>query len=657
MPGMGGGETGETDVVDPRLVQAHEALGRRAWQDAYTSLSAIDSEHDLEPEDLESLAKASWWTGRAGGSIEARERAYAGYVERGDVGRAAFCALTLQREHAARQETSAAAGWLARAERLLEGTPESASHGYLALAHARAVRARGEFDRAQELIGDALEVAGRSTDRDLLGWSVMLRGMFLVDAGQVDEGWPMIDEVAAAAAGGELGAYTTGAVFCNVVSTCRDLADYRRASEWSDAATRWCERQAISGFPGICRVNRAEVMRLLGAWTDAEAEVRRACEELHDFNRPHAGRAYHELGEVRLRLGDPEGAREAFEQAREYGADPQPGLAMLLLAEGKVAAAAGSIRRSLEESGWERFERSRMLPAQAEIAREAGDAATARAAADELDTLAESFGTPAITAAAAWARGNQHLVEGDPRAAAGSLRRAAQLWRQVGAPYEAARAQVVLAEAHLLEDDADAAALEARSARSTFERLGAVPDADRARQLIDRATGTPASRTKRTFLFTDVVGSTSLLEAVGDEAWDDLRRWHDRALRSCFEGHGGEEIDHAGDGFFIAFPDPASAISCAVDVQRRLAEHRRDHGFAPQVRIGVHAAEALETAGEYTGKGVHAAARIGSLAAGGEIVASATTIDGLRDLPVSEPRTVHLKGIADPMTVVSIDWR
>lgn len=176
-----------------------------------------------------------------------------------------------------------------------------------------------------------------------------------------------------------------------------------------------------------------------------------------------------------------------------------------------------------------------MLPAQAEIAREAADAETVRAAADELDTLAEGFGTPAIAAAAAWAHGNHYLIEGDPRAAAGSLRRAARLWREVGAPYEAARAQVALAEAHLLEADPDAAALEARSARSTFERLGAVPDATRTRELIDRATGAPASRAMRTFLFTDVVGSTSLLEAVGDEAWDDLRRWHDRALRALRE--------------------------------------------------------------------------------------------------------------------------
>jgi class 3 adenylate cyclase len=158
-------------------------------------------------------------------------------------------------------------------------------------------------------------------------------------------------------------------------------------------------------------------------------------------------------------------------------------------------------------------------------------------------------------------------------------------------------------------------------------------------------------------MFTDIVASTALLEAIGDEAWTDLRRWHDQALRRCVASHGGEEVDHTGDGFFLAFEDTSAAVACATQIQRTLAEHRRDHGFAPQVRIGIHAADAVRTGENYTGRGVHTAARVGAVAGAGEIVASASSVEALPGITTSNPRTVDLKGIADPVAIVSIDWR
>ena len=162
----------------------------------------------------------------------------------------------------------------------------------------------------------------------------------------------------------------------------------------------------------------------------------------------------------------------------------------------------------------------------------------------------------------------------------------------------------------------------------------------------------------RTFMFTDIVSSTNLLEVIGDDAWHDLLVWHDQALRSLFAEHSGEEIDHPGDGFFVAFPDAVSALTCAVAIQRRLHQHRREHGFAPQVRIGLHAAEAVRSGDTYVGKGVHAAARIGATAGAGEIVASRATVTGSEDgVVLSAPRRVELKGISYPVEVVTIPWR
>ena len=159
-----------------------------------------------------------------------------------------------------------------------------------------------------------------------------------------------------------------------------------------------------------------------------------------------------------------------------------------------------------------------------------------------------------------------------------------------------------------------------------------------------------------TFVFTDIVGSTALLEVIGDSAWATLRRWHDDTLRMCFAQHSGEEIDHAGDGFFLAFPDPASAVTCAVEIQQKLDAHRREHGFAPSVRIGLHADAANREASSYSGKGVHQAARIAALGEGDEIVASLATVEGL-DVATTRRREVELKGLPEPVPIVSIDWR
>ncbi len=646
-----------TETPSATLDEARAAVVGGAWRRAHELFATAAAERPLDAQDLERFAKAAYWIGKANGSISIREAAYEAFVSAGDDAGAARCALTLQRQHVSMLQDSLAAAWLARAERLLAGMPESVAHGYLAIAHADAARARGDLVEASNLIVQAVEIAGRSDDRELATWALMRRGMFLVDAGRVDEGWPLLEEVAGAATGGELGSYTTGAVLSNVVSVLCDLGDYRRASEWSDAAMRWCERQAMRGFPGICRVHRATVLRMLGRLREAAEEARAARAELGGFSPAHAAAAQHELGEAQLRLGELASAEESFRQARELGEDPQPGLAVLRLLQGDPEAAASALGRSLQVAAFDRFARARMLPAQAEIARASGDAQTARAARDELAEIADQAGSPAIRAASAWAAGMAALLEDDADGAAGHLSDARKRWVEVGTPYEAAKARVALAEAHLVGGNEEAAATELDAARTGFERLGAHLDARRAAELRSRIGHEAAAREIRTFLFTDIVGSTALIEAIGDEAWNDLRRWHSEALRSSFAEHRGEEIDHAGDGFFVAFPDPASAVACAMDVQRRLAAHRRSQGFAPRVRMGLHAAAATRDETGYTGLGVHAASRIGALAGGDEILASAETLVGIADAQTSDRRIVTLKGIVEPVEVVSIDWR
>jgi class 3 adenylate cyclase len=645
-------------TAEDSVSAAREALGRHAWREAFDLLSEADRSRPLGPEDLEVLAEAAWWVGQGDATIHARERAFASYRDEGNQARAAFMAIKLAVDYSHRLEAAVSQGWLSRAQRLLQDLPESVEHGYLRRIQGVTLHeSGGDREKALEHVRAALDIATRHGDRDLQAMALMDLGRVLASMGRKDEGQPLMDEAMVAAVSGEVGPFATGVVYCNMIGSCEQLADYRRAGEWTEAARRWCERQSINGFPGVCRVHRAEIMRLRGAWTEAEEEARRACEELGSYNMLDlAGEGFYEVGEIRLRMGDLDAAEEAFRQAHELGTEPHPGLDLLLLARGKVDAAAAGIRSALEEIS-DALSRVHLLPAQVDIAIAAGEADRARASAEELQRIAEEFDTPFLRACAGAAVGAVGLAEGDPEGARSELRRALRHWQSADAPYEAARTRVLLAEAARVAGDGEAALLELGAARSTFERLGAALDLQRVDGLLrDTEKAAPVGRVVRTFMFTDIVGSTNLVEAIGDEAWEDLVGWHDRTLRGLFAEHRGEEVDHAGDGFFVAFEDASSAVACATSIQRSLAEHRRHHGFAPQVRIGLHAAEATERSGDYGGKGVHQAARVGALAEGGEILATAETAEAA-GVNGSEAREVSLKGISEPVRVISIDWR
>jgi class 3 adenylate cyclase len=642
------------------LTAGREAIKRHAWREAFDLLTEASASGLLDPQDLESLGEAAWWTGRLDDCIDARQRAYAAYVASGGHRRAAMVALDVAKDHYAKQASAVGTGWLNRARRLLDGEPDSVEHGYLERMHAvLAFEGNREFDTALEHATRAFDIGSRFGDPELMAVSLHDRGRILVAMGQVVDGMALMDEATVAAVSGELGPLWTAAIYCNTITACRDLADYGRAAEWSDAAKRWCEHQAIAGFPGMCRVYRAEIMRLKGSWQEAEREARQACQELREFNLSYVAEAFYEVGEIRLRMGDLAGADEAFAHAHELGRDPQPGLSLLQLALGKLEAAAASIGGALRDHPADRLARSRLLPAQVEVAVGTADLHIARAAADELTSIARDYGSAALEAAGHSALGAVDLAEGNAAAALIELRQGCRLWQQIDAPYEAARVRMFMALAHRALGDEEPAVLDLRAARSAFEQLGALPDAQRAGQLLGVESFTPpGSKLDKTFMFTDIVRSTALVEAIGDEAWEDLVRWHDATLRALFASHGGQEIDHAGDGFFVAFQDAMAAIDCAVAVQRTLADHRKTQGFSPQVRIGLHATEAVRSGAVFRGKGVHQAARIASMAEGGQIIVSRATLHaGMSRYRTSEPRSLNLKGISEPVEVSSIEWR
>jgi class 3 adenylate cyclase len=404
-------------------------------------------------------------------------------------------------------------------------------------------------------------------------------------------------------------------------------------------------------------------MRLRGNWQEAETEARKACRELEAYSLMNVAAAgYYEIGEIRLRMGDLDDADKAFKQAAAMGRDPQPGQAILRLARGQTVAAAGAIRRALEDAP-DALARIRLLPAAVQI----GVASSPVPIDDieayvvEIEQIAARFDSVAFRACAQIARGILSLARGEAGAAASSLRAGIKLWTSEDLPYEGARARLLLAEAYRAEGDEDSARADAETARATFERLGAILDADRTRVFLSGGAGRhaePGPRESLTFMFTDIVGSTSLIGVVGDEAWTTLLRWHDEALRAAFAEHGGQEVKHTGDGFHVAFQSAHAAVACAVAIQRRLDDHRRAQGFAPQVRIGVHATEATRTGTDFAGRGVHEAARIAAQAGAGEILASShTAAAGAKEPMLTDRRSLSLKGIDEPVEVVTIAWR
>ena len=644
------------------LEEARKALDHHAWADALALLRQADATKTLDAEGLEMLADAAWWMAEPDESLAARERAHAAFAAAGNMRRAAALALRLGQDNGNKRAYAAAGAWLERAAKLLEGDEDCVEYGYLLFVQIAVGHAQMGLDATVAIARRAADLGKRFGDRDLQAYAAMGEGLTRIAYGDVAAGLARLDTATVAAVAGELTVFTTGWIYCGTIGACRDLADYRRASEWTEATTRWCERQSVTGFPGICRVNRAEVIERRGSWAQAEQEARKACDELQRFQISEvAALGFYAIGDIRLRMGDLPAAEDAFRRAHELGTVPEPGLALVRLAQGDASAAAASLRRALANER-ERSPRARLLPAEVDVALAVGDRERAREASKELDALAVMFGTAAMDAIAGTARAALQLADGDAVSAEKTISAALRRWQELEMPYDVAKARVLLAAALRAQGDEAAAKLELQAARSTFERLGARLDIRRASDLLgDEAHVTSAEPTQervtRTFLFTDIVRSTRLVDALGDVAWQDVIRWHDQTLRALIAQHQGQEIRHQGDGFFVAFANAGDAVECAVAIQRRLADQRRAQGFAPQVRIGMHTADAHRRGLDYTGFGIHEAARIGGVAGADEILVSAATLESAAKAYPSEKRTVLLKDIAEPVEVASIDWR
>jgi DNA-binding CsgD family transcriptional regulator len=480
------------------LERARTAAHDGSWAGAFDLYGKLDAA-DLSPKDCERFADAAWWTGRIEESIALRQRAYSGFAESGDDRGAGWAAGRLGIDHVRlRDEPTIGAGWFARMQRHARQMPDSVELGFAALLEATVLLFSGNSETALPLVERAVETGERFGDRNLVGMAIHTQGLILISQGRVLDGVALLDEAMALVVAGELSDYFTGAVYCNVLEACLEIADVRRAADWSKAATAWAESiPPESPYPGVCRINRARLANLRGEWAEAEAEALRASRELEIVNPPLAGQALYETGEIRRRLGDVAGAEEAFERAHELGFEPHPGLALLRLSQGKVDAALAALRAAANGAAGSSLHRIMLLWALADSALAAGDLDAARTAAGELDAVARDSEAPVLAASSDTVRGLVQLAENDVPAAMTSLHRACALWQELRLPYEAARARMAYGQGLRAAGDEDGARLEFRASLAAFERLGAVGDAARASDLLSGPTAPPRGLTAR----------------------------------------------------------------------------------------------------------------------------------------------------------------
>jgi DNA-binding CsgD family transcriptional regulator len=476
-------------MVMGMLETGRDAFLRRNWTDAYVHLAAADREEPLPPDDLERLATAACLIGKDAESTDIWARAHQEYLAGGAVARAARCAFWLAAALMHHGERVRAGGWIARARELVQDGPECVEQGYVLLPLALQRVFGGDAAGAYEMFCQAAEIGDRFRDRDLIALARHSRGRVLIRIGEVQDGVRLLDEAMIAVDAGDVSPLVVGDVYCSVIEGCLEVYDLRRAREWTSALMRWCDAQPdLVRFRGQCLVRRAEILQLHGSWPEAFAAATEACERLlQPSAQPNCGAAFYHCGEVHRLRGAFEEAVEAYGQANRYGRKPQPGLALLRLAQGQTEAAATAIRLAVDEApGVET--RSRLLPACVEILLAAGDVEAADLAARDLARFAEGLDAPMLRAAAAQARGAVLLAEGDARAALPVLREAWSAWQEVDAVYEAARVRVLIGVASRDLGDLDAAKMELDAARWTFQQLGARPELARL-DALSRAPG------------------------------------------------------------------------------------------------------------------------------------------------------------------------
>ena len=479
------------------LEQARAAFDRGEWDVAFEGWSAAGADA-LTPVDLEDLATTAELLGRHEDTVRALQLAFGHWEQEADRPRAVLCAFRLAMTFAGHGERSMSAGWTSRAEGLVAGLgSDCPERGWVAFLRMFRAIGAGTYPVAVAAADEATELGRRHDDADLLAMGLCAQGRLALYAGRVGDGLALLDEAMVRVIAGETSPIIAGHVYCTAIEGCQEISDFGRMAEWTSALERWCSAQpGLLAFTGQCAVHRGQLLRVRGEWSAALVELEQASRRYEQVGAADAlGLASCETGDVHRLRGEHDQADAAYQDAADRGYDPQPGLALLWLAQGRIDAALGALDRLLAEGGGP-VQRCRLLPAAVEILVSAGELERARNTSGELDSLASAFGCAPLEAMAAHASGAVELATGDASGALPYLRKADQLWARTNAPYERARSRLLMGRALAAVGDARSSRQELEAARSTFRQVGARPAADEASLLLAPAI-LPAGLTTR----------------------------------------------------------------------------------------------------------------------------------------------------------------
>ena len=460
------------------LISAREAFGRRDWPLARDGFKTVGENAELSADDLSALGDCAWWLGDVDEALGAYEGSYRLHLQGQQPRRAAVSALGLAVSLFLRGDTELGSGWMNRAQRLLRHQPEGAEHGYLLYLDVESALMGGDLDEVLAKGPVLRDMGQRYGDANLAAGGVLFEGRALVREGRLREGMALLDEAMVAVLSDRLVPEWAGNIYCHLMAVFHELVDVRRAADWVEATARWLDTLPSAVlFTGICRVHRSQVLQIMGAWAQAEQEAARVCRDLARIHVAGAAEGHYQVGEVQRLRGELVAAEQSYERAHERGRDPQPGVALLRLAQGRLASASASIQAALVAESEDSLARAPLCAAQVEIALAAGSIDTARRACEELEATSSVYSTSGLEAMAAQARGAITLAAGSAGAALPILRDACRRWRELRADYNASKVCVLLARAYEMLGDEDAAARELEAAASVFDRLGAALDA------------------------------------------------------------------------------------------------------------------------------------------------------------------------------------
>lgn len=469
------------------LERGLDAFAEQRWTAAVDALTEADAGDGLDADDLERLATAALLIGRENG-IDTATRAHEAFLQAGDDAGAARAAAWIGMHLMQMGELARSAGWLARAERIVRSNSGAEPAGGMVLIpQALTALYGGDASSAFRAFEQALTIGERFHDRDTIALARLGIGELKVRLGDVDAGLALFDEVMVAVTAGELSPVPSGIAYCSVIGVCQLAYDFSRAREWTVALDHWCsDRPDMVMFNGECQMRRAELYRLHGAWEDAVAAARAGLVRARRGDRVAIFGAWYEQGEVQRLRGESDAAQESYRRAAETGIAPEPGLALLRLAQGKARLAQSLIRDAAAAT--DPATRRRMLPALIEIELAMRDVTAARRAVDELTATRPGARMPMLQAVIDGCDGAVLLEDGDARSALVRLRSSWTLWQELEAPYEAARCRVMVARACRALGDEDSAAMELDAARAVFADLGAAPDLARLDALARSST-------------------------------------------------------------------------------------------------------------------------------------------------------------------------